>query len=148
MAATYNKFQCFATDLCNKLHDVFGTAGAGADTLKVYLTNATPNNATNTVKGDLADIASANGYTGPVSVANVGTAAAGVVTVNGTNVVISATSGDVGPFRYVVLYNFTAGTVPLISNWDYGSALTLHDSESITIKFNSGVANGTIFTLS
>jgi hypothetical protein len=145
--ATYQKFQCFTSDLLNKLHDLLGSGGTTADLLKVYLTDATPNLATNTVKGDLADITNHNGYTGPISVANLGTVTTGTFTLNGTNIVVTATGGTVGPFRYVVLYNFTAGTVPLICMWDYAAELTLNDSESITLKFNSGVANGTIFTL-
>ena len=145
--ASYVKFDQFVEDLSNKIHDVFGTAGAGADTLSVYLSNAAPTAATNKVKGDLAEITNHNGYTAPVSTGNVGVRSTTTVTVTGTNVTITASGGTVGPFQYVVLYNFTAASVPLIAYWNYGSALTLNDGESFTIKFNSGVSSGTLFTL-
>lgn len=145
--ATYNKFDCFATDLLNKLHDLFGTAGAGADTCNVYLTNAAPVT-TNTVYNTPADLGTANGYTATgVSTANVGTASTGTVTINGTNVTWTAAGGSIGPFRYIVFYNNTSGTKPLIAWWDYGSALTLLDTETLTVKFNNGGSNGTVFTL-
>ena len=48
--ATFNKFQNFVEDLAKKVHD-FRAAG---DTLKVYLTNATPDAALDAVKADLA----------------------------------------------------------------------------------------------
>jgi hypothetical protein len=77
----------------------------------------------------------------------VGANSSGTVTVTGTNVTITASAGSVGPFRYVVLYNSTAGSVPLVAYWDYGSNLTLNDGDSFVIKFNNGASSGTIFTL-
>ena len=53
-----------------------------------------------------------------------------------------------GPFRYYVLYNDTA-TSPadaLIAWWDHGSAVTLADTETFTVKF-SNATPGAIFTL-
>lgn len=147
MPATYTKFQCFASDVANKVHDFLGTGGTTADTLKVYLSNTAPNVATMALKADLTEITEHNGYTATISTQNVGAAAAGTVTVTGTNIVVTATGGTVGPFQYVVLYNGTAAGGPLIAYWDYGTPLTLNDAESLTLKFNSGVASGTLFTL-
>lgn len=141
------KFLTFSGDLCGKVHDVLGTAGSTADTLKVYLSNTAPNTSTNTVKSDLAEITEQNGYTAPVSTANVGVNTAGTVTVTGTNTTITASGGSVGPFRYIVLYNSTAGTTPLVAYWDYGSSLTLNDGDSFVIKYNNGASSGTLFTL-
>jgi hypothetical protein len=60
----------------------------------------------------------------------------------GTDIVITATGGSVGPFRYVVLYNDTQTSPvdPLMGNWDYGSALTLASGESFTIDFGASIA--------
>ena len=149
--AIYNKFQQFVEDLAAKVHDVFGTAGATADTLKVYLSNAAPSASGDAVKLDMAEITNQNGYAAPVSVANVGTRSGGTVTVQGTSLTITASGGTVGPFQYVVLYNDTPSSPadPLIAWWDYGSTITLQDGESFSVKFNGaavGVA-GDIFTL-
>ena len=61
----------------------------------------------------------------------------GTLTVTGVDVVITAT-GSVGPFRYVVLQNTTPSTPldPLIGWWDYGSAITLANTETFTIDFD------------
>lgn len=146
-AATYVKFNIFTEDWGNKVHDLFGTAGAGADTLKWYLSNATPNVATHVVKADLAEIATGNGYTGPQSCANVGTRTNGVLTVVATSVIVLASGGTIGPFRYVIVYNSTAAGGPLIAYFDAGSAITLQNGETFPVRFNSGVVSGTLLTL-
>lgn len=147
--AAYNKINIFVEDLMNAKHDLFGTAGSGADTCKVLLSN-TAVVATNSIRGDLTELGTANGYTsGGVSVANAGTRATATYTINGTNVTWTAAGGSIGPFQYVALYNDTQTSPadPLIAWWDYGSALTLLDGETFTVKFNNGASNGTIFTL-
>ena len=141
--AAYNKFQQFVQDLCEKVHNL------SSDTLNVYLSNTAPNAATMAVKADLAEISTGNGYTGPQDTQNTGAEATGTYTLTGTKVVITASGGTIGPFRYVALYNDTptAPADPLIAWWDYGSALTLNDGESFSIKFNSGDPTGTILTV-
>lgn len=145
--AAFVKFNAFAGDLAGKVHDLLGTAGSTADTLKIYLSNTAPNVSTNAVKSDLAEITEQNGYSAPVSIANVGVNSSGTVTVTGTNSTITASGGSVGPFRYVVLYNSTAGTTPLIGYWDYGSALTLNNGDSFQVLYNNGVSSGTVITI-
>ena len=148
--ASYNKFQDFVGDLCGEVHALVGDAGASpptADVLKVYLTNAAPSAADDSVKADLAEIATGNGYTGAVSVENVGAEATGTFTLTGTKVTITASGGAIAQFRYVVLFNDDAASDELIGWWDYGSAVDLASGESFTIKFNNGDPDGTIFTL-
>jgi hypothetical protein len=149
--ASYVKYEVFAgTDLPNKVHDILGTAGSGADTLKVMLSNTAPNVSTHTVRADVSELSTANGYTsGGQSTANAGVASSGTLTVTGTNVTWTASGGSIGPFQYVILYNDTPTSPadPLIAYWNYGSALTLNDGESFTVKFNNGSSSGTMFTL-
>jgi hypothetical protein len=60
--------------------------------------------------------------------------------------VFTASGGSVGPFRYVVIYNDSA-TSPvdaLVCFFDYGSAVTLADTETFTFDFDG--TNG-LFTL-
>lgn len=140
--AVFNKFNVFTKNLCEKVHDL------NADTLRVYLSNATPSAVDDSVKADLAEISTGNGYTGAVDTQNTGATATGTYTVTGTKVVITAT-GAVAQFRYVVLYNDTPTSPadPLIGWWDYGSAIDLVNGETFTIKFNNGDPTGSIMTV-
>ena len=132
--ATFNKFNCFVGDLGDKVHDL------DADSLKVYLSNATPSASLDSVKTDLAEITNQNGYTAPVDVTGVWSQSGGTGTLTGTDVVVTAT-GAVGPFQYVVLYNDTPTSPadPLIGWWDYGSAVTLANGETFTIDFGASI---------
>ena len=134
--AAYNKFQTFVGDLGLKVHDL------NADTCKVYLTNAVPDAAADSVLLDLADITAENGYVaGGQDVTNLFSEAAGTGTMTATDVVWTASGGTVGPFQYVVLYNDTPTSPadPLIAWWDYGSAVTLQDGETFTVDFGASV---------
>lgn len=127
--AAFNKFWTFVGDLGLKYHDL------NADTLKIYLTNTAPNNNNMSIKGNLTGATEANNYAA-ADVTNTWSQTAGVGTMVATDVVWTAT-GDVGAFRYVVLYNDTSTTPadPLIGWWDYGSSITLHDTETFTVDF-------------
>lgn len=140
--ASYNKFNDFSEQLVRGVHDW------DAHTFKVMLTNTAPS-ASNTVKADLTEISAGNGYTAGGTATTIAVSeSSGTTTVTGTQVVFTASGGSIGPFRYAVLYNDTA-TSPadaLIAWWDYGSAATLADGETFTVKFNN-TDPGTIFTL-
>jgi hypothetical protein len=59
------------------------------------------------------------------------------------DLVLTASGGAVGPFRYVYLYDDTVAVPadPLICYYDYGSALTLNDGETLTLDFGSSLFN-------
>ena len=142
--ATYNKFQDFSEQLVRGVHDW------DAHTFKIALTNTAPT-ATQTTWNltDHPAPAAANGYTAGGTATTIAVSeTSGTTTVTGTQVVFTATTGGIGPFRYAVLYNDTA-TSPAdaaIAYWDYGSSVTLADTETFTVKFNN-TTPGTIFTL-
>lgn len=129
--ATYNKFNAFVLDLTDKVHNL------GSDTLKVMLTNTLPT-AANAVKTDITEISAGNGYTagGTAAALTSNTQTSGVQKLILGNVVFTAT-GSVGPFRYAVLYNSTAASGNLIAWWDYGSSLSLNNTDTFTVAFDA-----------
>jgi hypothetical protein len=60
---------------------------------------------------------------------------------------VLTSSGTVGPFRYVYVYDdtVTVPADPLICYYDYGSSITLNNTETLTIDFDG--TNG-LFQLS
>jgi hypothetical protein len=133
--ASFTKFQSFVEAVAEKVHNL------GADTLKVALTNTAPTN-TDTVFDPGAKHpppAAANGYA-PATPAHVTSAQTG-----GTyklvldDVVFTATAGGIGPFRYAILYNDTAAGDELIGWFDYGSSITLADTETLTVDFSAAI---------
>ena len=132
------KYQQFVEDLGNKVHDLHGTQ----DTLKVMLSNTTPNVATHAVRADAGEISAGFGYSaGGVDVENDGSESGGILTVTAVDKVITAAGGSIGPFRYAILYNDTPTSPadPLIQYWDYGSSITLLDGESLTLDFGASL---------
>jgi hypothetical protein len=131
--ATYNKFQAFVEALAEKVHDL------GSDTLKVYLSNATPDAATDAVKADLAEISAGNGYTAG---GNTATQTSSSQTGGTYKLVLAdpatwtATGGSIGPFRYAVLYNDTTASKNLIAWWDYGTSITLSAGDTFAVDFD------------
>lgn len=134
--ATFVKFYQFVEDLGAKVHDL----QASGDTLKVYLTNATPDVSADAVKADLIGITEENGYA-PADVQQDYSQTSGTATLTGTDIVFTASGGSFGPFRYVVLYNDTPTSPadPLIAYWDYGSSITINDTETFTVDFAASI---------
>jgi hypothetical protein len=129
--ASFNKFNAFVADVANKVHNL------GSDTLKIMLTNSAPV-ATNAVKTDITEISAGNGYSaGGVAVTGITSSQASGTykLVSSADPVVTA-SGAVGPFRYAVLYNSTAASGNLIGYWDYGSAVTLANTDTFTIDLD------------
>jgi hypothetical protein len=131
--AAYNKFQCFVEDVAEKVHNL------GADSLKVLLTNSAPVN-TNTIKANLTEISAGNGYSAGGATPTISSSAqtSGTYKLTLADAVITASGGSIGPFRYAVLWNDTPTSPadPLIAWWDYGSSITLLDTETLTLDFD------------
>jgi hypothetical protein len=134
--AAFVKYEVFSENLAEKKHDL------DADTLKLMLSNTAPNVATHAVRADVTELSTANGYTsGGVDTQNATSRSGGTTSVTGVDVVITASGGSIGPFRYAILYNDTQTSPadPLIGYWDYGSSITLADGESFTADFGSSM---------
>ena len=133
--AIFNKFEKFVEDLGDGIHQL----KAAGHTLNAYLSNAAPSASLDAIKTDLAEITNENGYTAPVDIQNDASRTGLVLTVTAVDAVITASGGTVGPFQYVVIYNDTPTSPadPLVGWYDYGSAITLQDGESLTINFGA-----------
>ena len=132
--ATFNKFNSFVEALAEKSHNL------GSDTLTIALTNSAPV-ATNTVLANITEISYTNCSARAVTTST-SAQTSGTYKLVCADLILTASGGTVGPFRYVVLYNDTATSDELIGYYDYGSALTLNDTETLTIDFDG--SNGVL----
>lgn len=143
--ATFNKLNGFVEHLAEKVHNL------GADTLTVALSNTAPASETPDPSVNTADCILANvtevAYTNLSARALTVSASAqtsGTYKLTINDLVLTSSGGSTGPFRYVYIYNDTPTSPadPLIGYYDYGSALTLADGESLTLDFDA--ANGVL----
>ncbi len=135
--ATYNKFQDYTEQLNKAVHNW------STHTFKAALSNTAPS-ASNTILSDITQISSGNGYTagagGGLTLDTVTLAeSSGTAKVTIADEVFTASGGSVGPFRYVIIYNDTASSPAdaLVCWFDYGSSITLADTETFTIDFDA-----------
>lgn len=133
--ASFNKILSFVEALAEGIHDL------GTDQIKVALSNTLPTN-TDTVfaPGTLhPPPAAANGYTAGGAAATTLSSAqtAGTYKLVLDEVVFTAASGQIGPFRYVIVYNDTAALDELIGWYDYGTSITLEDTDTFTVAFHA-----------
>lgn len=126
--AAYTKFNSFVEAIAEKVHNL------GSDAIMVALCSVAPV-AGNAVLTDLTQIA----YTNCSSRAVTTTSSAqtsGTYKLVLADLVLTASGGSIAAFRYVVLYNNTATNKELIGFFDYGSSLTLLDTETLTLDFD------------
>lgn len=137
--ATFNKLNGFIEHLAEGVHNL------ETGTITIALSNTAPGSESTPPTGATADCVLANvtqiSYTNCSSrVVTVSASAqtSGTYKLTLTDLVLTASGGTVGPFRYVYLYNDTPTSPadPLIGYFDYGSSITLADGETLTIDFD------------
>lgn len=129
--ATFTKVLSFPEAVAEKVHNL------GSDQIKIALTNTSPNTAW-TQLSDLTQISYTNlSGANPLNVTTTSSSSSGgTYTLVLADLVLTAT-GTVGPFQYVYVYNDTASNKELIGYIDYGSAVTLANTQTFTIDFNA-----------
>lgn len=134
--AAYNKHHDYVEQLNKGVHDW------STHDIKAVLCNTAPV-ATNSVLADLTQISTGNGYTagagGGLTLDNETLSeTTGTAKVVIDDEVFTAAGGSVGPLRYIDIYNNTPTSPadPLVCFFDYGSAITLLDTETLTLDFD------------
>lgn len=128
MSTPFNKFNNFVADVANKVHNL------SSDTIMVALSNVAPV-ATNTGLSQITEISYAN-LSSRALVATVSAQTGGVYSFVCNDLMLTA-SGAVGPFRYAVVYNATDPSHRLIGWFDYGSAITMANTNQFTLDFDN-----------
>lgn len=126
--ATFSKFQSFVEAVAEKKHDL------GADQLMVALTNTLPVN-THTVLADITQISYSNLSTRVITTTS-SAQTSGTYKLVLADLTLTASGGAVATFRYVVIYNNTATNKELLGWADYGSGVTLADTNTFTVDFD------------
>jgi len=135
-SSTFTFFRQFKENLGKGVHDFTSDATSTVTVALCAAANAPVN--TNSVLADLTQIS----YTNLSSRVVTGTTSehtAGTVAFTANDLVLTASGGSVAAFRYIVLYDDdpTSPADPLIGWFDYGSDLTLADTQTLTIDFSS-----------
>lgn len=123
--ATFNKFNAWAETMVEG-------ANLGTDQFVIALTNTAPV-ATNSVLADITQVSYTNLSSRNVTT-NSATQTGGTFSLTLADLVMTA-SGSVGPFRYAVLFDDTLAGDPLVGWWDYGSSITMANTDTFTVDF-------------
>lgn len=125
--AAFNKFNSWVE---------YMTEGAniGSDQFTVALTDSAPV-ATNTVIADITEISYTNCSARTITTAS-SAQSSGTQKLTLTDLTLTASGGSVGPFRYVVIFDDTLASDPLVGWYDYGSSITLASTETLLIDFD------------
>lgn len=134
--ATFTTFNSLPEAIAEKVHNF----ASDALTLAFCATANAPVVA-NSVLADLTTVATTYAGTLTLTVSSSGQTGGTYILVVADKTV-TASGGAVGPFQYIVVYNDTATNNELIGFYDYGSALTLNDGDSLTLDFSA--VNGII----
>lgn len=134
--ATYNKYLPFV-DILTKGGNV------SSDQFAVFLTDTAPTN----TDAALASVAGQPAYTNCSSRAittTSSTTTAGTMKLILADLTLTASGGTVGPFRYIGIYDDTIVGDPPVAWYDYGSSITLADTETFLINFDGAAGFFTV----
>ena len=131
--AVYNKFNQVVEDVWEGVY----TASTDQFTVALCAAASAPV-ATNSVLANLTEISYTNLSPRNLTT-NTSSQTGGTFTQLFADLVLTAGGGSVAPFRYVIIFNNTPTSPadPLLSWYDYGSDLTLLDTETLTLDFTT-----------
>lgn len=141
--ASFNKVNDF---VANAVHNM----DLASDQIAIALSNTAPSSESsdpsadgNGILGNVTEISYTNASSRSVTTSSSGQTS-GVYKLVLADLTVTASGGNVGPFRYIYIYDdtVTSPADPLIGYYDYGSSLTLNDGDSFTTDFSA--ANGVL----
>jgi hypothetical protein len=141
--ASFNKVNDF---VANAVHNM----DLASDQIAIALSNTAPSSESsdpsadgNGILGNVTEISYTNASSRSVTTSS-SSQTSGVYKLVLADVTVTASGGNVGPFRYIYIFDdtVTSPADPLIGYYDYGSSLTLNDGDSFTTDFSA--ANGVL----
>ena len=139
MSVAFNKYASFIDELSKGGHNLQTAV------FKVALTNTAPTAASDTVWNTTVAPApaAANNYTagGNTLTTSSASTSSGTFKLVLADSVFTAAGGAIGPVRYAIIYNSSASN-KLVGYYDYGSSITLNDTETLTVDLDG--ANGVL----
>jgi hypothetical protein len=137
----FTKYHTFVDEMASAGHNLKTAV------YKIALTNTAPTPLTDTVWNTTVYPAptAANNYTagGNTPTVSSATTTAYIFKLVLADTVYTATAGGIGPFRYAIMYNSSA-TNKVVGYYDYGSSITLADTETFTVDFDPSTGALTI----
>ena len=120
------------------LREANGQFNFFADTIKAYLSNTSPSASSHATLSQITEIATGGGY---VQGTGLSVSVSGSLVSNGYNLTGSGTisivaTGNVPPFRYIILGDSSTTGTPLIGWFDRGATLNLTEDDSYTISID------------
>lgn len=129
MPTAFTKFHMFIDELSAGGHNL------KTDVFKLALTNTAPTVGTDTVWNTTVypPPAAANGYTagGNTLTNTTGAQSGGILKFILSDTVFTAAGGNLGPFRYSVMYNSSKSN-KVVGYYDYGASVTLADTDTFS----------------
>jgi hypothetical protein len=131
MAQAFNKVNSFVEAVAEKTHNL------GSDQLKIALTNTDPTSSCTNYSDITLPIADTNleGLTPFNVTTSTSSQTAGTYKLVCADLTLTAT-GEVGPFRYVVLYNDDAISDEVVGYYDYSLSITLQSGDTFKNDFS------------
>jgi len=136
--ATYNKIADWVENLAE-------VVDADNDEFMLALSNTAPGSESTPPTGDgdgvlanVSEISYTNLSSRVLTLAS-SVQSGGTYTIDFEDITLTASGGSVGPFRYVYIYDNTPTSPadPLACYLDYGSSITLEDTETLDVVFNA-----------
>jgi len=108
-----------------------------SETIKVALSNVEPTVATDTDFTDITEISAGDGYTAGGEALTVSSAAqsGGLFSFVTSGTITWTSTGTIGPFQYVPIYDDDATNDELMFYYDIGTEVTLNNTDTYSIDF-------------